>query len=60
VNLFGIGGVGVAQFVTAPLHSYGESLQTGVATPYALIFAFFAAVTLCGLIAYSFVTDRTD
>ena len=60
VNLFGIGGVGIAQFATAPLHSHGQGLQTGVATPYALIFAFFAVVTLCGLIAYSFVTDRTD
>lgn len=60
VNLFGIGGVGIAQFATAPLHSYGQGLQTGAATPYALIFAFFAIVTLCGLIAYSFVVDRTD
>jgi MFS family permease len=60
INLFGIGGVGIAQFVTAPLHGYGVALNTGVTTPYALIFAFFAVTVLCGLIAYSFVADRTD
>lgn len=60
VNLFGIGGVGIAQFATAPLHTYGEALGTGPTTPYALIFAFFAVASACGLIAYLFVADRTD
>jgi MFS family permease len=60
VNLFGIGGVGIAQFVTGPLHTYGQTLGGEATTPYGLIFAFFALATLCGLIAYTFVADRTD
>lgn len=60
INLFGIGGVGVAQFITAPLHSYGTRVSDAAAGPYALIFVFFAATVLCGLIAYLFVQERTD
>jgi MFS family permease len=60
VNLFSIGGVGVAQFITAPLHSYGTGLKSAATTPYTLIFIYFTAALVCGLIAYLFVTDRTD
>ncbi|UWQ99765.1 MFS transporter [Rhodobacteraceae bacterium S2214] len=60
VNLFSIGGVGVAQFATAPLHTYGVGMAGGFTTAYGLIFAFFLVTVLCGLIAYFFVTDRTD
>jgi len=60
INLFGIGGVGVAQFITAPLHSYGTRVSDAAAGPYALIFVFFAVTVLCGLIAYLFVQERTD
>ncbi len=60
INLFGIGGVGVAQFATAPLHRYGQEIATSPSTPYALIFALFGITTLCGLIAYLRVQDRLD
>jgi predicted MFS family arabinose efflux permease len=60
INLFGIGGVGVAQFITAPLHSYGGRVSETAAGPYALIFLYFAGASLCGLLAYLFVQDRTD
>lgn len=60
VNLFGIGGVGIAQFATGGIHRYGEAHFVRASDPYALIFGFFALVTLCGLIAYSLVQDRTD
>lgn len=60
INLFGIGGVGVAQFATAPLHRYGQSVSTDAGYAYGLIFLFFAVASICGLIAYMKVQDRTD
>lgn len=60
VNLFGIGGVGIAQFATAPLHRYGQEVGTAPSTPYALIFALFGVSLLCGLLAYLRVQDRMD
>ncbi|MBB5722969.1 putative MFS family arabinose efflux permease [Loktanella ponticola] len=60
VNLFSIGGVGVAQFITAPLHTQGMAMAGGATTAYTLIFAFFLGALMCGLIAYFFATDRTD
>ena len=60
INLFGIGGVGVAQFVTAPLHTYGQSLSDDPGYAYGLIFLYFAVASICGLIAYMKVQDRTD
>ena len=60
VNLFSIGGVGVAQFATAPVHSYGVNVNDDPSYAHGLIFAFFLVALLCGLIAYLFVTDRTD
>lgn len=60
VNLFSIGGVGVAQFVTAPLHTYGAATKYEAIMPYQLIFGFFFVALLCGLVAYFFVSDRTD
>jgi len=60
VNLFSIGGVGVAQFITAPIHTHGMATTGAAMTAYPLIFGFFLAALLCGLIAYLCVTDRTD
>lgn len=60
INLFGIGGVGVAQFVTAPLHRYGQGQSDDPASAYSLIFLYFACVSICGLLAYLKVQDRTD
>ena len=58
LNLFGIGGAGLAQFVTGPIHTFGVESQTH--DPYVLIFGFFAILTTLGLIAYVFSRDRTD
>lgn len=60
LNLFGIGGAGIAQFVTGPIHSYGVENFKQSYDPYTLIFGFFAILTTLGLIAYVFSKDRTD
>ncbi len=60
INLFGIGGVSLAQFATAPLHRYGQDISTSATTPYALIFALLGITSLCGLAAYLRVQDRLD
>jgi len=58
INLFGIGGVGVAQFATAPLHRMAQGGE--MTTPYVVIFVFFAVAAICGLTAYFRVQDRID
>lgn len=60
INLFGIGGVGVAQFATAPLHRYGQEVGTTASTPYMLIFALFGLTLAMGLLIYLRVEDRLD
>ena len=55
LNLFGIGGVGVAQFVTGPLHA-GMAAQGAVAGHVA-IFALFAGALALGLAIYLFSRD---
>lgn len=60
INLFGIGGVGVAQFATAPLHRFGQAASNDPTYAYSLIFLFFACASACGLLAYLKVQDRTD
>lgn len=60
INLFGIGGVSLAQFATAPLHRYGQEIGTSASTPYVLIFALFGVTSLIGLAAYWRVQDRMD
>lgn len=60
INLFGMGGVGVAQFATAPLHRYGQETATSAATPYVLIFALFAIALTIGILCYLRVKDRLD
>ena len=58
LNLFGIGAVGIAQFVTGRIHA-GLSPQ-GAVVAYQGIFAFFAAMLALGLVVYLFSQDRTD
>lgn len=58
LNLFGIGSVGLMQFVTGSLHA---SAPTDPATaPYSLIFGFISLVLAAGLVIYAFSRDRTD
>ena len=58
LNLFGIGSVGVLQFVTGRLHA---STPTPPAeAPYAAIFGFFALTLALALVYYATSQDRTD
>ena len=60
INLFGIGGVGVGQFVTGRLHATIANQSEQPAEPFAAIFLFFAAALLIGVAIYSVSRDRTD
>ena len=60
INLFGIGGVGLGQFVTGRLHDSVALTQTAPADPFAAIFLFFGVSLLIGVALYLFSTDRTD
>ena len=53
INLFSIGGVGLAQVATGRIHAAS-------AEPYRAVFLFFAAALALGLAAYAFSRDRTD
>ena len=53
VNLFSIGGVGLAQVATGRVHA-------GAAEPYRAVFLFFAVALALGLAAYAASRDRTD
>jgi predicted MFS family arabinose efflux permease len=58
LNLFGIGGVGVAQFATGALH--GGAAGQGALTGYVAIFALFAGALALGLALYLFSRDSLD
>ncbi len=58
LNLFGIGGVGVAQFGSGRLH--GAIAPADPLLAYQVLFAAFAALLLIGLLVYLFSQDRTD
>ncbi|WP_171092967.1 MULTISPECIES: MFS transporter [unclassified Ruegeria] len=58
LNLFGIGGVGVAQFVTGRIHA--ATVQTGSTAPYTAIFWFFAISLAIGCVIYLFSRDSVD
>lgn len=58
MNLFGIGGVGIMQFATGPIHTASQTSTPSDA--YAVLFGVFAVTVALGLIAYLWSTDRTD
>ena len=58
LNLFGIGGVGVAQFVTGPLHA--TVAAQGALAGHVAIFALFAGALALGLAVYLFSRDSMD
>ena len=65
INLFGIGAAGIMQIITGRLHaaltpSNGVLNSAPPATPYAALFAFYAALLAAGLLIYLFAKDRTD
>lgn len=53
LNLFGIGGAGVAQFATGPLHAAAPTSLSG----YTAIFALFGCALVAGLVIYLFSRD---
>lgn len=58
MNLFGIGGVGVMQFASGPLHSVASAASAqGDAAAYAALFGFFGAAVLIGVLIYLFSRD---
>ncbi len=53
LNLFGMGGAGVIQFASGPIHAQ-LSAQMGAQAAFGVLFAIFAAAILLGLAAYAF------
>ncbi len=58
LNLFGIGGVGLAQFATGRIHA--ATVDMGPAAPYTAIFGFFAVTVAIGCVIYLFSRDSMD
>lgn len=58
MNLFGIGGVGVVQFGSGPLHS-SVMASGGAASAYATLFGFFGLALLVGCAIYLFSRDSS-
>jgi len=56
MNMFGIGGVGAAQFGSGPLHS-AVAATAGAPAAYATLFAVFGGLLLFGLAVYLFSRD---
>ena len=60
INLFGIGGAGVFQFVTGPVHRVASESATTPEGPYVVLFLFFALLLFVGSVIYAFSHDRLD
>lgn len=61
MNLFGIGGVGVMQFVSGRIHEQvSETAGTSVTAPYIAVFGFFTVSLAFGLVIYLFSRDSMD
>lgn len=58
MNLFGIGGAGIAQLATGPIHT--ASVTATPSDGYVVLFGGFAVIAALGLLAYLWSTDRTD
>ena len=60
MNLISIGGVGVMQMGTGPLYRAVADPTAPASQPYTVLFGFFAALVLIGLVVYLFSRDRLD
>ncbi len=58
MNLFGIGGAGIAQFASGRIHEH--MAPYGATQAYTAIFAFFGLMLLAGTLLYLFSRDRLD
>jgi len=56
LNLFSVGGVGVAQFITGKIYA-ANSDAPSAAAPFSMILIFFAVSLVIGLVVYLFSTD---
>lgn len=55
INMFGIGGAGLMQFASRPVHGGGTTPEA-----YRHLFLFFAAIVALGLLVYLLARDRAD
>ncbi len=60
MNLFGIAGVGVMQFVTGQVHTAQSAVAEAPSDPYATLFLVYGLLLLAGLAIYAFSRDRID
>jgi MFS family permease len=60
MNLFGIGGVGVAQMISGRIHASASANAANPVDPYSVIFLFLGALVVLGLAIYAFSRDRLD
>ncbi|WP_420859178.1 MFS transporter [Marivivens marinus] len=60
INLFGVGGVGLFQFVTRPIYAASADGAQTAAEPYAALFLFAGLALVVGLAVYLLSQDRTD
>ena len=58
LNMFSIGGVGLAQLIARPLHDSYQGVDP--ISPYAAVFLLFAVLLIMGLALYFFSQDNTD
>ncbi len=58
MNLFGIGGAGVMQFATGPIHA--ANVTGTPSDAYTVLFAIFGVIVTIGLIAYLWSTDSPN
>jgi len=56
LNLFSVGGVGVAQFITGRIYATNSDASSAAA-PFSMILIFFACALAIGLVVYLFSTD---
>lgn len=60
LNLISIGGVGLMQVATGQVYRAMADPAAPAAQPYTVLFGFFAALVLIGLVVYLFSRDRLD
>ena len=60
INLFGIGGVGIMQNVTARVFNAKTAASQGPIVSYNAVILVFCVTLLLGLVIYIFSQDRTD
>ena len=60
LNLFGIGGVGIMQFISGRIHEQVSASGGATTAPYVAIFAFFGIALAIGVATYAFSRDNMN